>query len=100
MRKEKTSQNVNKQTRLVPQFLLEFRRLPAGPADFGTVFEQLLVDPAPREGVIAAVDVIGSAELVPPAAEGIELLALLIRVGCVIEKGVPLPTFTGYEQDF
>ena len=41
----------------------------------GGVFERLLVDPAPPEGLVVAVDFLGSAELVPPAVGGIELPA-------------------------
>ena len=33
------------------------------------------MDPVPREGLVAAVDFLGSAELVPPAVGGIELPA-------------------------
>ena len=40
----------------------------------GAVFEWLLVDSAPQEDLVAVVDFLGSAELDPPAAEGIELL--------------------------
>lgn len=38
-------------------------------------FELLPVDPAPQEDLLAVVDFLGSAELVPPVAEGNELLA-------------------------
>ena len=70
-----TSQNVNNQN-LVNT--LSSPRVPScacGASGFWGVFERLLVDPAPQEGLVAAVDFLGSAELVPPAVGGIELPA-------------------------